>query len=152
MLATLRAQELTDQAEAAQLRAEQVTEKLKETERELRETAEFREQLLGIVSHDLRNPLGAIGMCAQLLLSQGQYDSDTVVHKASFVLTSVHRMDRMIKQLFSFTRARLGGGVPLEVEATDLQPICEHTVEERTQYRFTPSIKGTQPASGTGSG
>jgi signal transduction histidine kinase len=130
VLATLRAQELTEQAEAARLRAEQVTEKLKETERELRETAEFREQLLGIVSHDLRNPLGAISMCAQLLLSQGQYDSETIVHKASFLLTSVHRMDRMIKQLFSFTRARLGGGVPLEVEATDLQPICEHTVEE----------------------
>ena len=130
VLATLRAQELTEQAEAARLRAEQVSEKLKETERELRETAEFREQLLGIVSHDLRNPLGAISMCAQLLLSQGQYDSETIVHKASFLLTSVHRMDRMIKQLFSFTRARLGGGVPLEVEATDLQPICEHTVEE----------------------
>ena len=68
VLATMRAHELTEQAEAAQAKAELAMEKLRESERELQATAEFREQLLGIVGHDLRNPLGAISMCAQFLV------------------------------------------------------------------------------------
>src|SRR6185295_17909722 len=36
----------------------------------LDEIGEFREQLMGIVGHDLRNPLGAIQMAAQVLLQR----------------------------------------------------------------------------------
>ena len=130
VLAGIRAQELTDLAEAAQARAELVTEKLRESERELLATAEFREQLLGIVGHDLRNPLGAISMCAQFLSMEGKYDRESVATLVEYLLKSVHRMDQMIKQLFEFTRARLGGGVPLELAAADLQPLCNHAIEE----------------------
>ena len=142
VLAMIREQELTELAKSAQLSAELVTEKLRETERELRATAEFRERLLGIVGHDLRNPLGAISMCAQLMISEGAYDRESVMTLVSFLLTSVHRMDRMIKQLFLFTRARLGGGVPLELEATDLRPICQHAIEELALTSTVP-IKST---------
>lgn len=142
ILAMIREQELTELAVSAQTTAELMTEKLRESERELRATAEFRERLLGIVGHDLRNPLGAISMCAQLMISEGTYDRESVMMLVSFLLTSVHRMDRMIKQLFQFTRARLGGGVPLELEATDLRPICQHTIEELTLTSTIP-IKST---------
>ena len=43
---------------------------LKRFEEQLRQTAEFRERFLGIVSHDLRNPLGTINLSATLLLRQ----------------------------------------------------------------------------------
>jgi len=142
VLAMIREQELTELAESAQAAAELATEKLRESERELLATAEFRERLLGIVGHDLRNPLGAISMCAQLLVSEGRYDRESMMMMVSFLLTSVHRMDRMIKQLFQFTRARLGGGVPLELEITDLRPICQHTIEELTLTSTVP-IKST---------
>jgi PAS domain S-box-containing protein len=48
--ATIQAQEVTEQLEAALSRAQ-------ESERELRAVAELRERFIGIVSHDLRNPL-----------------------------------------------------------------------------------------------
>ena len=65
--ATIRAQELTEKVEAALRRAEA-------SERELRVVAEFREMFIGIVGHDLRNPLGAIRMTAETLLLRGHLD------------------------------------------------------------------------------
>ena len=60
--ATIRAQELTEKVEAALARSE-------ESERELRAAAEFREMFIGILSHDLRNPLGTIAMATEVLLA-----------------------------------------------------------------------------------
>ena len=55
--ATIRAQELSEEADAAKERAEG-------SERELRAVAEFREMFIGILGHDLRNPLASIVMAA----------------------------------------------------------------------------------------
>ena len=44
-----------------------ITERKQQEER-LRQTAEFRERFLGVVSHDLRNPLNAILLSANALL------------------------------------------------------------------------------------
>ena len=65
--ATIRAQELTEKVEAALTRAE-------ESERELRAAAEFREMFIGIVGHDLRNPLGTIDLAADTLVRRGRLD------------------------------------------------------------------------------
>ncbi|MFY0568718.1 histidine kinase dimerization/phospho-acceptor domain-containing protein [Archangium lansingense] len=56
----------------------------KAAEEQLRRMAEFRERFLGIVSHDLRNPLNAIRLSADALLH-----SESVVGKR---LKSVHRI------------------------------------------------------------
>jgi K+-sensing histidine kinase KdpD len=40
----------------------------------LRDVAEFRERLIGVVSHDLRNPLDAITRAASLLASSSHLD------------------------------------------------------------------------------
>jgi signal transduction histidine kinase len=101
-------------------------------------TAEFRERLLGIVGHDLRNPLGAISICAQLLLTEGHGDRDSVVTLVAFLLKSVRRMDRMIKQIFEFTQARLGGGIPLQLSPTSMRPICQHAIEELVLISTVP--------------
>lgn len=141
VLAGIRAQELADLAEAAQARAELAAEKLMESERELRATAEFRERLLGIVGHDLRNPLGAISMFAQCLLIDGVYDRERVIKLVPLLLKTLHRMDHMLKQLSEFTRARLGGGVPLELGRADLRPICQHAIEELALTSTTPILE-----------
>ena len=39
-------------------------------------------------------------------------------------------MNRMILQLLDFTRARLGGGFPLDPRPTDLREVCRDVVEE----------------------
>ena len=65
--ATMRAQDLTDEAVAGRERAE-------ESEHGLRAVAEFREMFIGVVGHDLRNPLGSIVMSAGVLLERGRLD------------------------------------------------------------------------------
>lgn len=153
LLATLRAQELTELAEAAQASAELANERLRDSERELRDTAEFRERLLGIIGHDLRGPLGAISMAAQLLITEGHTDRDSVRTLVEFLLKSVRRMDRMIKQLFQFTHARFGNRMPLEMAPSDMRAICEHTLEEmaltstvKTKAEYLGDTTGTWDA------
>jgi PAS domain S-box-containing protein len=120
--ATIRAQELTEGVEAALTRSE-------EAEHELRAVAEFREMFIGIVGHDLRNPLGTIALLAEVLLQRGHLDSHDREGIAR-ILSSCQRMRRMIIQLFDFTRARLGGGFPLDPRPGDLREICRSVVEE----------------------
>ena len=119
---TIRAHELADEADAARKRAE-------ESERQLRAVAEFREMFIGILGHDLRNPLASIVMAAALLLRRDhldEQDAETVAR----IIRSSQRMTRMITQLLDLTRARLGGGMPIEPKPTDLREICRNVVEE----------------------
>src|SRR5450631_271234 len=120
--ATIRAQELAEDAEASKAR-------LTESERELREVAEFREMFIGIVGHDLRNPLGSIEMTATSLLRHGGLD-EKAKKQVTRIIGSSKRMTRMISQLLDLTRARLGGGFPLEPKPTDLGELCRNVVEE----------------------
>jgi PAS domain S-box-containing protein len=120
--ATIRAQELTEEAEAAKAQ-------LAESERELREVAEFRETFIGILGHDLRNPLAAIGLTATTLLRHGRLDEQAKTQVARIV-GSHARMTKMISQLLDLTRARLGGGFSFEPKPTDLRQVFQGVVEE----------------------
>jgi PAS domain S-box-containing protein len=89
----------------------------------------FRERLMGIVGHDLRNPLSAIMSWVSLLkLSPVLSARDhTAVDRIG---RSVERMRRMIEQLLDFTRARRAGGIAIEPSPVDLGAICRAVVEE----------------------
>jgi signal transduction histidine kinase len=119
---TIRAQELTEVAEAARSRIEH-------SERELRSVAEFRELFIGILGHDLRNPVSSIAMAASLALERGHLDEQdrTAVER---IIRTGYRMSRMIHQLLDLTRARLGGSFPLERKPTDLREVCRAVVDE----------------------
>jgi PAS domain S-box-containing protein len=99
------------------------------TEAELRATAEFRERFLGIVGHDLRNPLNAIRMAASFLTASEQLPPP-LVRTASRIISSADRMTRMITELLDFTRSRLGGGIPLTPGVADLGQVARQVVEE----------------------
>jgi signal transduction histidine kinase len=120
--ATIRAQELAVEADAAKERAEK-------SERDLLAVAEFREMFIGILGHDLRNPLGAIEMSAGGLLRRGRLDRHDA-ETATRIIRSSQRTTRMITQLLDLTRARLGGGLPIERKPTDLREVCQNVVEE----------------------
>jgi PAS domain S-box-containing protein len=98
-----------------------------ETERMRAE--QFRERLLGIVSHDLRNPLSNILMTTQLLLRR-EGVPDTVRPGVQRIATSADRMQRMISDLLDFTQATMGGGIPLARRPTSLCALAETTLEE----------------------
>lgn len=108
------------------LRASQ--EELKRQNEDLSRTVRFSEMFVGMLGHDLRNPLSAITTAASLLKKRA--DSEKVAKPASRILNSAGRMGRMIDQVLDFTRIRLGKGIPVQRRELDLLEICRMAVDE----------------------
>ena len=98
-------------------------------EQQLRGAGQFREEFIGVVGHDLRNPLSAIRTGAHILLKREGLDAAAVA-VAGRIASSADRMSRMIDELLDFTRGRLGGGIPIRRSAVDLADVCREVVEE----------------------
>ncbi|RYZ36034.1 MAG: HAMP domain-containing histidine kinase, partial [Myxococcaceae bacterium] len=96
---------------------------------EVRNAEDFREQFIGILGHDLRNPLNALSMSAQQLQRQGEMNERQQVFTER-ILISADRMDRMIRQLLDFARARLGAGLPVVRSRCDLFDVVRGAVDE----------------------
>jgi signal transduction histidine kinase len=81
------------------------------------------------IGHDLRNPLNAISMCAELLnRSGGLSDVEKVaVHQ---IAHSAVRMGTLLGELQQFSRVRLGGMRSFEREPTDVAGLCREVIEE----------------------
>ncbi|MFP2931830.1 PAS domain-containing protein [Pyxidicoccus sp. 3LG] len=101
----------------------------KRLEAEQRQRTEFEQQLIGIVSHDLRNPISAIAMSAGGLLRRQGLD-ERALGGITRILASADRANRMIRDLLDFTQVRLGGGIPLERKPVDLHELTQAVVEE----------------------
>jgi signal transduction histidine kinase len=89
----------------------------------------FRDQFIGVLSHDLRTPLAAITVGAPLLAApedNPQRRSRVVAR----IIISAQRMERMIGDLLDLTRARLGGSIQLNRRPADLQQMCEEALIE----------------------
>lgn len=95
---------------------------------ELQRTIRFSEVFVGILGHDLRNPLSAITAAANLL--EIRADSEAIAKPVSRIVLSADRMDRMISQLLDFTQIRLGRGIPLAPTRVDLAAVARSIVEE----------------------
>ncbi|QSQ20512.1 hybrid sensor histidine kinase/response regulator [Pyxidicoccus parkwayensis] len=110
-----------------------------------RRTAVFREQFLGILGHDLRNPLLAISGNASLLLRYGGL-AEPQRKAVSRISGSADRMARMIDDLFDFTRMRLGEGYALNRARMNLHDLLLQVVEElevaHPGRRFELSLSG----------
>jgi PAS domain S-box-containing protein len=94
-----------------------------------REAAEFQRNVLGIVGHDLRNPLSAITTSAQLLLRQAG-DPAVVARLGERIAGNAERMQRIIAVLVDYARVRSGTGVPLRRRPSDLGALCRSVAEE----------------------
>jgi len=116
-----RAEELTAQYAKAQ-------SDLAEARAQAEERAVFAEQMMGIVSHDLRNPLSTIHMSAILLglteLSPQQRQAIERVDR------SVQRAERLIRDLLGFTQARFGGSIAVKPDVADLHEVAAEAVQE----------------------
>lgn len=90
---------------------------------------QYRDQTLAVLGHDLRNPLGAITMCAQSIASSAQPD-DRQGRLAARIQGSAARMTRMVGDLLDLTRTRLGVGLNFTPAPMDLEPLCRMTLAE----------------------
>ncbi len=98
-------------------------------ELEARLRSDFEQQLIGIVSHDLRNPLSAILMGASVLARREDLDA-RAAKGVLRIQSSAQRAIRMIRDLLDFTQARLGGGIHVSRAPLDLGDLIRHVVEE----------------------
>jgi signal transduction histidine kinase len=92
-------------------------------------TDQVRDQFIGILSHDLRTPLGAITAGAALL---GLPDDNPQRRSwvVTRIMTSAQRMERMVGDLLDVTHVRLGGAIPLKRRPVDLQQVCDEAMIE----------------------
>jgi sigma-B regulation protein RsbU (phosphoserine phosphatase) len=97
-------------------------------EAESKDRAVFAEQMIGIVSHDLRNPLSAIVTAGALLAGQGASASQQrIIERVS---RSADRALRLIGDLLDFTQARVGTGLSVSIASVDLHQAVADAVEE----------------------
>jgi signal transduction histidine kinase len=99
----------------------------------------FKETLLGILGHDLRNPLNAVLTTARIMLiaaeGSGACESERRLER---IVSSGVRMQRLIGQLLDVARAQLAGGIPIADACTqDLRRLVDKVIEE---------VRATHPA------
>lgn len=125
LLARKRAEELLESERAAQAELAVVQARLQE---ETQQRAVLAEQLIGIVSHDLRTPLNAVLLGTSLLNSSGVSASQT--RTLNRIASATRRANRLIEDLLDFTQARLGGGLRVHLREVDLHAVVSECVEE----------------------
>jgi phosphoserine phosphatase RsbU/P len=121
LLQRKRAEELAERHAQAQ-------KELAQAQTRLEDRALFAEQMVGIVSHDLRNPLSAIRM-ATMVLERGDLSAQqrTVLGRIN---NSTGRAQRLIEDLLDFTQARLGRGLRMNPLPIDLHAVVSENVAE----------------------
>ncbi|QSQ22197.1 PAS domain-containing protein [Pyxidicoccus parkwayensis] len=97
-------------------------------EEESRRHSEFQEQLMGIVSHDIRSPLGAIMNWSRVLAESGT--AEEAKHTSKRIATAAVRIERLTRLLLDFTRTRLVGGVAIEPRSMDLKDLAAKVAHE----------------------
>lgn len=84
---------------------------------------------VGVLGHDLRNPLGSIVNSAALLeLEPGA--AEGMLRKVRIIQRASVRMERLISQVLDFALARVKGGIPVALAEADLAAITRQVVSE----------------------
>ncbi|HET9424869.1 MAG TPA: ATP-binding protein [Gemmatimonadaceae bacterium] len=109
-----------------------------------------RDEVLGVVSHDLRNPLSAIAMCARVLRVSPPEDPVARANLVATISESVEAMNRLIQDLVDVASIERGQ-LSLERGPTSPQRIVERTMHmftveaESFGISLTRSLQGVMP-------
>jgi two-component system sensor histidine kinase/response regulator len=109
---------------------------LADQRRRVTEALRLNELFVGILGHDLRNPLGA--MIAGTELLSLQLADDKYQRTLTRMASAGRRMTAMIEQLLDLTRARLGGGLGFvrARKPLDVRELAQRALDElRASHR-----------------
>jgi signal transduction histidine kinase len=140
---------LLREVESARNHEVQARQKAEALAEELRQRADFEQQLIGIVSHDLRTPVSAILLGATALL-RGEELSARQTKSVVRIQSSAERASRMIRDLLDFTQARMAGGLRIERRATDLHELIQGVLEEVEATHADREIRLSRDGDGRG--
>jgi len=90
--------------------------------------SQYRDRFLGILGHDLRNPINAILLGATSFADQGL--SEQQLHTVTRILRSTRRLAGMVNDILDFARGRLGSPMPITIAAANLGIVVREVVEE----------------------
>jgi signal transduction histidine kinase len=128
---------------AALVRHKHLHFKLAQAEGRLRVEAEFRERFIGMLAHDLRQPLNTFVLANQTLAKGVSSRSSRLLEMQR---SAADRMSRMVAELLDFTRSRPETGMPIERRFVDLEPVARTVLEEmqvgHPSRAFDLTVKG----------
>jgi two-component system, sensor histidine kinase and response regulator len=96
---------------------------------QIQQAQRMSDLFIGVLGHDLRNPLSSIANGAALLEMKAE-NPDETRKKARVILNASRRMERLIQQLLDFALARVKGAIPIEPVPLDLAKSARQVVSE----------------------
>lgn len=118
---------------------------LTEAERKLRVEAVFRERFMGMLAHDLRQPLSTVITACDVLLELNPSEKAAGVVQRQ--LRAAQRMRRMVTDLLDFAGSRPETGMPVQKRWDDLAHIARTSLDEiraaNPQHVLDLSVEGS---------
>jgi len=111
----------------------QAVEEMKATNAKLEEelnTSKLREQFIGILGHDLKNPIATIRMSSDILLKFAK--EELVQRQAKMIKSTSFRMEGLIDNILDFAREHLGEGIIISKngDSDSLKKALEQVIKE----------------------
>jgi len=120
-------------AEATRLRQESDERKMSE----LQYRALFSEQMIGIVGHDLRNPILSAQFSLRAMQAQDAPGAENLRHLGS----ALDQAQCLVHDLLDFTRARIGSGIAVDLAPLNLHELVRQQVNLlRYAYNHRPVL------------
>lgn len=104
---------------------------IRKVEAELRKAIQARDEVVAVVSHDLKNPVGTIYAAADLLRS-GILPPEAREEHLEIVVRAAERMDRLIRDLLDVARIEAGG------LSVDPRPVAVDAVVDEARSMAAP--------------
>jgi signal transduction histidine kinase len=122
-------------------------ENVAQANRELEEEKSLREKFVDTITHDLRNPLSAARMSAQIFMRKANPDVVMIRTLSQRIIVNIDRAEKMIGNLLDANRLKAGKGIPVWPEETSLNAVVAASLETLTTLygaRFQVREPGTQ--------
>ena len=110
---------------------------IRAAEEALRDAVRARDEVLAVVSHDLRNPIGTIAAAAELLAEVGMPPERQAEH-LEIIRRAAHRINRLIQDLLDVATIE-AGRLSVRTKRVDLVELVE---EVGSQMRLGADLEG----------
>ena len=101
----------------------------KEAQKRLEDERELRERFVAALTHDLRTPLTAAKISAQLI-GRGTFDEAKIQKLAGRIAHNMDRADDMIRDLLDAGRIKSGEKIALDVSEGNLNDLTREVLED----------------------
>jgi PAS domain S-box-containing protein len=89
----------------------------------------MRERFVSMLTHDLRTPLTAAKMSAQLV-ARRLHDPEALINLSNRMIDNVNRMDKMIQDMLDTSRIKAGSKLSIRPVACELRQLVRATLED----------------------